>query len=190
MHHNEIIEAVDRAWPRICSTQFKIKLPPKETMLKLIDIILKNNEFEFNGKYFVQKIGVSMGSPCSPSLTDLRMFEIITAIFKKYPYRESIVLLSVYRDDLFLLFNGEESKLRLFFEIANDIHPLLKFTFDISNSSLQFLDVTVFKGDRFKNSSILDLKLFRKPTENFQYLHRTSAHPASVFKGFLIGEIT
>jgi len=30
--------------------------------------------------------------------------------------------------------------------------------------------------------------MYRKPTENFQYLHRTSSHPDSVFKGLIKGE--
>ena len=35
---------------------------------------------------------------------------------------------------------------------------------------------------------MLDIKSYLKPTNNFQYLHRESAHPKSVFKGFIKGE--
>ena len=33
-----------------------------------------------------------------------------------------------------------------------------------------------------------DVKSYIKPTNNFQYLHRESAHPTSVFKGLIKGE--
>ena len=138
-----------------------------------------------------------MGAPMSPSLADLRMFEIISDILQRFPYRHNILHLSVYRDDGFILFNNNKENLIEFFNIANNIHPLIKFTHEISSSSLQFfsssslqfLDITIFKGSRFRNNQILDVKLYRKPTENFQYLERNPAHPQSVFNGFLTGEI-
>ena len=36
---------------------------------------------------------------------------------------------------------------------------------------------TVYKGKRFTNSRILDIKTHTKPTETYQYLHRTLCHP-------------
>ena len=36
----------------------------------------------------------------------------------------------------------------------------------------------------------MDIKCHTKPTENFQYLHRESAHPDSCFKSFIQGEVT
>ena len=37
-----------------------------------------------------------------------------------------------------------------------------------------FLDTTVYKGRRFRDQSILDVKTHFKPTETFQYTHFTS----------------
>ena len=51
-----------------------------------------------------------------------------------------------------------------------------------------FLDTTVYKGTRFKDQSILDVKTHFKPTETFQYTHFTSCHPPSVKNGFVKGE--
>ena len=50
--------------------------------------------------------------------------------------------------------------------------------------------MSVYEGHRFKYENILYLKIYRKPTEHYQYLHRSSTHPSSVFKGFIIGELT
>ena len=50
-----------------------------------------------------------------------------------------------------------------------------------------FLDTIVYKGTRFKEKSILDVKTHFKKTETFQYTHFTSCHPPSVKKGFVKG---
>ena len=47
----------------------------------------------------------------------------------------------------------------------------------------------IFKGERFKTTSVLDIKTYIKPTKTFQYLERTSSHPQHVFKAFIKGEI-
>jgi len=46
----------------------------------------------------------------------------------------------------------------------------------------------VFKGKRFTEKSILDIKTHYKPTETFQYTHFTSCHPPGVKRGFIKGE--
>ena len=51
------------------------------------------------------------------------------------------------------------------------------------------LDTTVFKGERFTEKSILDIrKTHHEPTETFQYTHLTSCHPPGVKRGFIKGE--
>ena len=47
----------------------------------------------------------------------------------------------------------------------------MKFTAEISNTEATFLDTIVFKGKRFKEQSILDIKTHYKPTETFQYTY-------------------
>ena len=40
----------------------------------------------------------------------------------------------------------------------NQIHPTIKFTYEISDTEVTLLDVTVYKGERFQATNILDLK--------------------------------
>ena len=75
-----------------------------------------------------------------------------------------------------------------FIEQANKFHPSIKFTAEISENEINFLDTVVFKGERFKNESILDIKTHYKPTETFQYTHFNSCHPPGVKNGFIKGE--
>jgi len=70
------------------------------------------------------------------------------------------------------------------------IHIILQlnFTAEISNTETTFLDTVIYKGERFREQSILDIKTHFKPRETFQYTHYTSCHPPSVKKGFIKGE--
>ena len=71
---------------------------------------------------------------------------------------------------------------------ANTHHPTIKFTAEISEKEIPFLDTTVFKGERFYEDVILDIRTHFKPTETFQYTHVNSWHAPSVKKGFSKGK--
>ena len=47
------------------------------------------------------------------------------------------------------------------------------------------MDTVVYKSERFRAQSILDIKTHFKPTETFQYTHFSSSHPPGVEKGFV-----
>ena len=66
--------------------------------------------------------------------------------------------------------------------------PSTKFTAELSENEITFLDTVVYKGERFVKESILDIKTPNKPTETYQYTHFTSCHPPGVKRGFIKGE--
>ena len=75
-----------------------------------------------------------------------------------------------------------------FIEQANKHHPTIKFTAEISDTETTFLDTSIYKGERFRSNSVLDVRTHFKPTETFQYTHFSSCHPLGVKKGFIKGE--
>ena len=184
----ELITAVEKAYSEFDKTNYKIPAPPAKHIAYLLRVVLENNVFEFNSKVYKQIIGCAMGSKCSPSVCDIRMYEITTEIVNKFPHRSNILYHGRYRDDGFIIYRGDEIEIHELFAIANSSHPLLKFTFDISKDQMNFLDSTVYKGARFLENNVLDIKTFIKPTNTYQYLDRNSAHHPSVFKGFIKGE--
>ena len=88
-----------------------------------------------------------------------------------------------YIDDVFSLWDCTRNEVDRF--IQNTFHPTIKFTAEISENEITFLDTVVFKGERFIEKSILDIKTHYKPTETFQYTHFTSCHPPGVKRGFI-----
>ena len=189
LEFTEILSAVKTTLPNLDPNQYSINLPPKEIIIDLLQIILENNEFTFDGKIYKQILGVPMGGSASAELADLRMYQIFESILSKYKFKSSILTCLRYRDDGFILHSGTAEQIQNLFQIANKSHKHLKFTFEFSNQEITFLDTHIYKGKRFKEEGILDIKTYTKKTETFQYLDRTSAHPTSVFKGFLKAEV-
>ncbi len=93
-----------------------------------------------------------------------------------------------YIDDIFMIWTHGEEKLDDFLTNLNAFHHSIKFTFEISSTEATFLDVTVYKGERFKTTQVLDCRTYLKPTNTFQYVLGSSCHPAGVKKGISIGE--
>ena len=93
-----------------------------------------------------------------------------------------------YIDDIFSLWNIHKRGTGSFLELANNYHATIKFTAEISDTEITFLDTFVYKGERFKRESILDVRTHFKPTETFQYTEFTSCHLPGVWKGFIKGE--
>jgi len=92
-----------------------------------------------------------------------------------------------YIDHIFSLWNVDKKEIEEFIVLANRHHPTIKFMAEISDIK-NFLDTTVFKGERFNKQAILDIRTQFKPTETFQYTHFFSCHLPGVRKGFIKGE--
>ena len=113
------------------------------------------------------------------------MAEVETDIIKQSP---NIPLIWKRIIDIFSPWNTNKEAINSFTELANSFHPAIKFTAEISDTEITFLDTCVYKGDRFKKHCILDVRTRLKPTETFQYKHFNSCHPPDVRKGFIKGE--
>ena len=71
----------------------------------------------------------------------------------------------------------KKTQLDDFIEQANKFHPNIKFTAEISQNEITFLDIVV-KRERFINESILDSKTHYQPLKPFNIHISTHAiHP-------------
>ena len=93
-----------------------------------------------------------------------------------------------YIDDIFSLWDISKPDIEQFIEEANAHHPISKFAAEISNTETTFLDTAIYKSERFRQRSILDIKTHFKPTETFRYTHFNSCHRPGVKLGFVRGE--
>ena len=78
-----------------------------------------------------------------------------------------------YIDDILLIYKGSEKEFKTFVEQLNTKHPSIKFDYEISKTSIPFLDTRIHIDENRQ----LQTTLFTKPTDTHNYLHHKSAHP-------------
>jgi hypothetical protein len=141
-------------------------------VVKLAELVLTLNAFEFNGAYYQQVSGVAMGTKMGPAYADLFMVYLETALFAKgnIPFPN---IYKRYRDDIFIFSKQEKTVLEPFMLEMNRMHPNIIIEFSVGNG-LPFLDTLVTA----KNES-LHTSIYYKPTDSHSYLLYTSHHPMS-----------
>ena len=164
---------------------------PKQLLRQLLLAVIQDNVFSFQDQLFRQRRGVAMGTRCAPAFANLFMLVVEDRMFsRRNKSRQPVPLLwRRYIDDVIGLWDHGEDALSLFITELNQCHHALEFKVTHSHTSVDFLDLTIYKGDRFGASGILDTKLFRKPCDHLAPLPYHSAHPPQTFKGIFVGEV-
>ncbi len=111
-----------------------------------------------------------MGTPVAPTYSNIFMGWLEQQILDTFAHKPQIYLR--YLNDIFIIWTHGKELLVNFIVHANQFHPTIKFTANISETSLSFLD-TLVTLDKNK----LTTTLFKKPTDKHQYLHYESHHP-------------
>jgi peptide-methionine (R)-S-oxide reductase len=86
--------------------------------------------------------------------------------------------LSWYRfiDDVDMKWTQSDEELQNFISRANNLHPFIKFTHEISNTTISFLDTSSLSEGE------LSTDLYSKPNDTNQYLSHSSCHHPHVTK--------
>ena len=122
----------------------------------------------------------------APSYANLFMADLEERLLADYDVAP--ILWKRYLDDVFCVWPGTPDSFKEFVGYLNSKHPTIKFTFEASQVAVDYLDLTLYKGDRFRKYRILDIKPFFKKTNKFQYLQFSSSHPRRTFRAVVKGE--
>ena len=160
---------------------------PTSEITNLLSLMLKNNDFSFNNEWFLQVGGTAMGKKFAPNYANIFMAKWESQALDKCPKKPQCYFR--YLDDIFLVWPHSREEFTEFFNILNSHHPNIKLKSNIDKNSISFLDVTVFKGDGFHQTQSLDTKVYFKPTDTHELLHKSSYHPSHTFKGIVKSQI-
>ena len=144
-------------------------------ILRLAELVLTLTSFKFGDQHFKQVRGVAMGTKMGPSFACLFMGYLEERIFQAY----AGVVPLLYRrfiDDCFGAAAGPLQVLMDFITFVSSFHPSIKFTHQVSSTTLPFLDIQV---SIHPDSDKLSTSVFYKPTDSHSYLNYTSCHPPS-----------
>ena len=141
-----------------------------EATMKMIQTVLENNIFSFNGKDYLQQTGTAIGSRLGRNYACTYMGKWEQELLLKAPVKPRMYVR--YVDDIFGLWSGTEDELREFHTVANNIDNNIKVDLRLSDKEIEFLDVLV----RCNNNK-LETTIYHKPTDQHIYVHSTSEHP-------------
>lgn len=161
---------------------------PDGEILELLKITLKNNDFEFNKKLFLQIQGTAMGYPYAPTLANIYLLDFDEKIKNGFKIKPKLYLR--FLDDLYLIWPGSLEELKEFETYINTLIPDIKVTLNHNKHEIPFLDTTTFKHtDINTQTTTLQTRVYFKPTDSHQLLHANSFHPHHTHKGILKSQL-
>lgn len=173
-----------------------------EYHLNLLAWVLNNNYFKFGDNTYHQIQGTAMGTNLAPSYANLfvaikeRHLLIKYGLFSKrdvddwYKFRARILYYKRYIDDCFMVINAENEEQLL--DIMNDfnkISPSLQYKFERSLTKATFLDLSIFKGEKFAAKNQLDFSLFEKDINRHIFTDSGTHKPKNHVFGWLYGNM-
>lgn len=159
---------------------------PDKHIIDLLDLTLKNNDFEFNGDYYLQTCGTAMGKKYAPSLANIYLLDFDNQAMNNF--RVKPLLYFRYLDDIFFVWPGTEQELTDFETFLNNITIGIKIKLEPNMNSVNFLDTTIYKSTTL-NQTTLQSRVFFKATDTHQLLDTSSFHPKHTTKGILKSQL-
>lgn len=153
--------------------------------LRVLSLIMYNNYVRVEDRVYRQTKGTATGTAVAPAFANLYLWAKFRPVFRTFA--RHVIFQRRYIDDGFGLVRREEDARAL-------IHALngcsnLDLTYTVHQERAVYLDVEVYKGERWAKSQILDVSIYTKPISKFLYLHGKSNHPAHVLTGIVKGEL-
>ena len=144
-----------------------------------VTIVLENNTFFFNNKFYLQVNGTAMGTKMAPTYANLVLAYLEEKLYDKLHNEHSFAFKTFiennflrYLDDCFIVWPHTQYDITDFENELNKLHPKFKFVKESSIKEIPFLDIKVY----IKNKNILT-DIYYKPTDTHQFLPFDSCHP-------------
>ncbi len=154
-----------------------------DSIMTLLNFVLQKNNFEFYDEHYLQIGGTSMGTKVAPSLANLFMANLEKKLLKNAPCQPDLYLRFI--DDIFCVFSASITEIENFIEYMNSSHHSIKFTAEISQEEVTFLDTKVKIDPETKE---IYTELYTKDTDTQNYLSFDSCHPKHCKTGGPFGE--
>lgn len=167
---------------------YKEEIPsdfPKTFFLDVLEIIMKNNIFQFDDTYWLQLDGTAMGTPSACLYATISYG--IHERNKLLPNHQAFLSLYLrYIDDVFGIWlpsnDGHDERHWSDFKQTMDAWGTLRWCVSERTNTVNFLDLTLTI-----TNGIIVTRTFQKAMNLYLYIPPISAHPTSCFKGLIVG---
>ena len=154
-------------------------------VIEALNLLMKNNLFQFGDTYWLQIDGTAMGVSPSCTYATLYFSEHEKLLLKHYP---EIIFYRRYIDDLFGIWvptsNNDNVRWKSF---QHDLDKCGKLRWNVTerDKSVNFLDLTITIDSDYR----INTKLYEKIQNLYLYLPRNSSHSPGNLKGLVAGMI-
>jgi len=182
LYTNMKIELILKAVKEIFQ-EFPVHGRPDKELLNLLEITLTRNDFVFGDRIFKQICGTAMGKRYAPSLADIYLRTLDHAAMHGFHIKPKVYWR--YLDDIYLIWPGTRQQLQEYQDFLNSVIPGISITLTARNNIIEFLDTRTYKYTTEDNKCLIKTKIYFKPTDTHQLLHKKSYHPQHTFRGLL-----
>ena len=179
--HGEGIQCCMIALPQLYNRNLPL---PSRYLKTLLEVIMKQNYFTFNGDLYLQTHGTAMGTPCAPHYANIFMEQLERKIISTAPGGQTPFLWKRYIDNIYMIWTHSMDDLHSFHSHMNQNHCSIQFEMKFSTKERPFLDTMTY----FDNVGSIKTTLYRQPTDICSLLHAQSFHPFSCKKGIIYSQ--
>jgi len=156
---------------------------PTEMILKCLNIVMKNNIFQFGDTHWKQNTGTAMGTSCACMYATIYYaYHERNHLLKKY--KNNIIYYRRYIDDIFVIWNPIPTP-----------HTWENFTNELTYGTLEWAPATYGKRATFLDLNLwihnnkIETKTHQKELNLYLYIPPTSSHPPATLKGLIHGSL-
>jgi hypothetical protein len=154
-------------------------------ILNLSAWVLNNMYITFMDKYYLQIKGTAMGTPFAVVYSCIFLHHHEQSILNTLSFQP--LYFKRFIDDIFIIVQTKQQATE-FINSYTSINKNITLTHDVGES-VNFLDLTIFKGPRFNTSNLLDIKIYQKPNNTYMYIPTSSFHKTAVHTNLYKSEL-
>jgi hypothetical protein len=142
-------------------------------IITLLEVILRQNYFAFQGQIYQPDKGMAMGYPVSGTMAKIFIQHLEDAHIKHLLDSKDITFYSRYVDDIFIIYGSSHTNPNAILQYANTMHNNLQINPTPENAvQINFLDLTITR-----RSTCIETDIFQKPRTTSTTINYFSNHP-------------
>jgi len=171
--------------------KYQNMIPNAQLILELMDIVLKGAVMKFQEKFFMQILGIVMGTNLAPILANIYM-AMLEEELQIICIRKNITWPKMFKrfiDDGFGVINCNKKQFSRWVEEFNNLRENVFIDKWVFGNQVAFMDLYIYKGKEFHINGKLSIKVYQKPENKYMYIPYKSAHPRHTIKNYILGEL-
>ena len=84
---------------------------------------------------------------------------------------------------------GNKNDVKYWIDQFNSLRKTITIDIFFFGNHVEFMDLYIYKGEKFYMSGILDFKIFQKEVNGYMYIPYKSGHVSHTIKNYVVGKI-